>query len=186
VAGVGSTRPAARERDQVLACLRLAAERPGAGREEAREPEALHPRPRDGLRVPRQEREVVAGGERLERLGRSRCRLPVRGRRPREQLHVALGEDGAPPAELRVDRRPLEPFAEQQVAQALHRGLAGTVLGAGEAVLGQAVPPDLEHAGHERVEVHRIGREEERPVDVEENEGYTVTLASRADRSDAT
>ena len=54
--------------------------------------------------------------------------------------------------------------------EALHRGLAGAVLGAREALLGQLVAPDLADALDEGVEVEPVGREEQRAVDVEEEE----------------
>ena len=54
--------------------------------------------------------------------------------------------------------------------EALHRGLAGPVLGTREALLGQLVAPDLADALHERVEIEPVGREEQRAVDVEEEE----------------
>jgi hypothetical protein len=60
------------------------------------------------------------------------------------------------------------------------------VLGAREALLGELMAPDLPHALDERVEVEPVGREEQRAVDVEENERQTATVASSADRSDAT
>jgi hypothetical protein len=56
------------------------------------------------------------------------------------------------------------------VAEALHRGLAGPVLGTREALLGQLVAPDVADTLHEPVEIEPVGREEQRAVDVEENE----------------
>jgi hypothetical protein len=60
------------------------------------------------------------------------------------------------------------------------------VLGPCEALLGQLVAPDLVDALDERVEIEPVGREEQRAVDVEKEKRYTATVASRADRSDAT
>ena len=72
-------------------------------------------------------------------------------------------ESGGSPARRRA-------LAEEQVPKTLHRGLAGPVLGAGEALLGQLVAPHIADARDERVEIEPVGREEQRAVDVEENE----------------
>jgi hypothetical protein len=57
---------------------------------------------------------------------------------------------------------------------------------AGEALGGQLVAPDLADALDERVEVDGVRGQEERAVDVEEDEAQTATVASSADRRDAT
>jgi hypothetical protein len=57
---------------------------------------------------------------------------------------------------------------------------------AGEALGGQRVAPDLADALDERVEVDGVRGQEERAVDVEEDEAQTATVASSADRRDAT
>jgi hypothetical protein len=44
------------------------------------------------------------------------------------------------------------------------------VIAAREALLGQLVAPDLADALHERVDVEPVGREEDRAVDVEEEQ----------------
>lgn len=93
---------------------------------------------------------------------------PRGGSRAFEQRHIVLREHAAPAREPGVDRGAVEPFAQEEVPQALHRGFARPVLGAREALLGQLVVPDLADALHERVEVEPVGREEERAVDVEE------------------
>ena len=104
----------------------------------------------------------------VERLRGAWGSPPVRGRRALEQRHVALRERGAPAWELGIDRCEIQPFAEEEVPQTLHRGLARPMLGPSEALGGQLVTPDVADALDERVEIEPVGREEERAVDVEE------------------
>jgi len=87
----------------------------------------------------RQKGEVVGSCQLVKRLGRAGRRPPVRGRRALEARDVELREHGAPTSEPGVDRGALEAFAEQEVAEALHRCLARPVIGAREALLGQLV-----------------------------------------------
>jgi hypothetical protein len=110
----------------------------------------------------------------------------VRRWRAPEQPDVELREAIAPAPQSAVDLGSLEALAEQEVPEPLHRRVTWPVLGAREARVGELVSPGLAHALDEHVQVEPVGRQEERAVDVEEDERQTATVASSADRSDAT
>ena len=126
------------EHYQVRSILRLATEGAGARREEAVEAQARHSCARDQLPdssegrgrgfVPARQASRPCGAPPASE--GSACARGAGRRAPRTR---------APTSEPGVDRGALEAFAEQEVAEALHRCLARPVIGACEALLGQLV-----------------------------------------------
>jgi hypothetical protein len=102
--------PGAREVEELGPRLGVAAEGSFSRPEETREPQPLHPRPRHGLRVARQQREALAGRIEASKRALGTGRGPP-GRRVcgSEEHQVAVREASAPAGEGAVDLGVLEP-----------------------------------------------------------------------------
>src|SRR3954470_1957874 len=169
------TRSFARERKELVALIALAAESPLAAREVTVEPEAFHARVGDGRRVSRQQRRAL---ERFDRIVRPGGDFPVARVGSGEQGDVPLREDLAPPAQSRVDDGSTETGRRERATYVCGRGVAGYI----GRFRRRAV--DLGQRELARLDVGVVVREQQRAVDVEEDEqAHSESSASRSDRT---
>ncbi len=178
-ATVRSRRPVARsltrEVEEIDAALPFAAERTLPAREELGQPEPFHPRVRHRRRVAGQQRAVLDCCGRLRGM---RGELPVARVGRREEANVVIGECLAPARQAGVDLRLGNTHGTKGAADVRGGGVTRDVWPLGV---------DPEH-GFEReparFHVHLVVRQQQRPVDVEQNEpGQAATTASTASRN---